>query len=80
MPPEKKGVIQLCLIYLAARPVFAPEAVRQSLYDELDAIVGPLTTTNLTGFPAFDARKLIDVAKRDAIADFLLKVRDMATS
>ena len=68
---ERKGSVQLYLGHLIYRPAFADEAVRQRLYDDLVAIVGPLSTKTLNGFPGFDARKLNDPAIVAALAIYL---------
>ena len=75
LSPERKGMVQLCLAYLINRPAFADQAVRQRLYDELVAIVGPLSTTTLNGYPGFDARKLNDPAIVTSLTDYLRKLR-----
>lgn len=75
LSPERKGMVQLCLNYLVSRPAFADVAVRQRVYDELVAIVGPLSTTTLNGFPGFDARKLNDAAVQSALTAYLRKRR-----
>jgi len=74
LSPERKGMVQLCLNYLVSRPAFAHIAVRQRVYDELVEIVGPLSTTTLTGFPGFDARKLNDAAVQSALTAYLRKL------
>lgn len=68
---ERKGSVQLYLGHLIYRPAFADETVRQQLYDGLVAIVGPLSTKTLNGFPGFDARKLNDPAVATALAGYL---------
>ena len=69
-----KGVVQLNLGYLMSRPAFADVAIRRALYDDLVAIVGPLTTTTLTGFPAFPVVKLNDTRVSFAFNEFLKRV------
>ena len=76
LSPERKGSIQLCLGYLISRQSFASIDVRKSLYDKLVSIVGPLSTTTLNGYPAFDARKLNDPGIRQALTAFLRDLRD----
>jgi hypothetical protein len=80
LSPERKGMVQLCLNYLVSRPAFADVAVRQRVYDELIAIVGPLSTTTLNGFPGFDARKLNDAAVQSALTAYLRKLRAEVSS
>lgn len=80
LSPERKGMVQLCLNYLVSRPAFADVAVRQRVYDELVAIVGPLSTTTLNGFPGFDARKLNDAAVQSALTAYLRKLRAEVSS
>ena len=69
-----KGTVQLCLGYLMNRPMFGDVQVRQALYNRLIEIVGPLTTTTLTGFPGFAVTKLNDPAVRDAFGAFLQSI------
>jgi hypothetical protein len=78
LSPERRGSIGLCLVYLISRPAFADVEVRKQLYDKLVSIVGPLSTTTLTGYPAFDARKLNDPLVRQAITEFLRDLRSQA--
>jgi hypothetical protein len=66
-----KGSVQLCLGNLAARRQFANSEVRQALYDRLTAMVGPLSTKTLTGFPGFPVTKLTDPAIRAGFAQLL---------
>lgn len=75
-----KGLVQLCLNYLASRPAFSSEEVRQELYDRLKSIVGTLTTTTLNGFPGFPAPKLTDPTIRNGVRDLLMEIRDRATA
>ncbi|MCP3733109.1 hypothetical protein M9978_22130 [Sphingomonas sp. MG17] len=77
---ERNGTIQLYLAHLVYRPAFADEAVRRALYEELVAIVGPLTTKTLNGFPGFDARKLTDPPVARALSDYLRRLLDRAGS
>ena len=71
LSPERKGSVQLCLAYLRSWTPFADDAARQQLYDRLVAIVGPLSTATLTGYPGFDARKLNEPDIRAALVKFL---------
>lgn len=73
-----KGAVQLCLGYLMSRPAFADADVRQQLYERLVGIVGPLSTTTLTGFPGFPVTKLNDEEVRTGIVSFLDHVLEMA--
>lgn len=73
-----KGAVQLCLNYLASRPPFASESARKSLLDKLAAIVGPLSTTTLNGFPGFPATKLNDRNVRDQLRGLLAEIKEHA--
>ena len=75
LSPERKGMVQLCLAYLVSRAAFADIAVRQRVYDELVAIVGPLSTTTMTGYPGFDARKLNHSEILDRLLLYLRELR-----
>lgn len=75
-----QGRVQLCLNYLMSRPAFSSDEARQELYDRLTAIVGPLTTATLTGFPGFSATKLNDPAVRNGVRDFLVDIRTKMVS
>lgn len=71
---ERNGVVQLYLAHLAYRTPFKDLALRQRLYDELAAIVGPLSTKTLGGFPGFDARKLNDEEIVQALSVFVQRL------
>ena len=75
-----KGSIQLCLGYLTSKPAFASEAARKELLERLTAIVGPLSTSTLNGFPKFSAAKLNDPAVAERVREFLVDVREKAES
>ena len=66
-----KGVVQLCLGYLISRPAFASEEARRDLYDRLVAIVGPLSTQTLNGFPGFPVTRLNDPVVEREVRAFL---------
>lgn len=68
---ERRGSVQMCFQYLQYRATFAEIDARQSIYDRLVAIVGPLSTSSLTGFPSFDIRKLLDLSTRSDLNDLL---------
>ena len=70
LSPTQRGIMQLCLAYLVSRPMFADQAVRPRLYDDLLAIVGPLTVKTLNGYPGFDARRLNDPATATSLVDY----------
>ncbi len=71
-----KGQIHLSLGYLMNRPAFASEKVRQDLYDRLAEIVGSLSTTKLSGFPAFPALKLNELEVENGLRALLAHIRD----
>jgi hypothetical protein len=75
LSPERKGMVQLCLAYLVNRPAFADPTIRQRVYNDLVAIVGPLSTTTMNGYPGFDARKLNDPAVVPSLLAYLRKLR-----
>ncbi len=75
-----KGSVQLYLSYLASRPAFAAVEVRQDLYDRLVAIVGPLSTRTLNGFPGFPVIKLNDPAVREGVRELLVHIRNLASA
>jgi hypothetical protein len=66
-----KGSVQLCLAYLMSQPAFASEEIRRTLYNDLTVIVGPLSTTTLSGYPAFGVTKLVYPVVRDGVKGFL---------
>lgn len=74
-----KGMVQFSLSYLLNRPAFASEEIRQSLYDQLVGIVGPLSTTKLNGFPGFPALKLNEPSVQEGLRDFLERIRSLAS-
>lgn len=67
----KGGCIQFNLSFLANRPAFAPIEARQKLYDQLVAIIGPMTTKTLNGYPAFAAAKLNDPQAFEQLKHFI---------
>lgn len=69
-----KGTVQLWLSYLKSRDAYASDAARQALYDEVVAIVGPLSTKSIKGFPAFPATRLNDPEVRRALVAILRKI------
>ena len=73
-----RGMIQFSLSYLVSRPAFAPEEVRQSLYDELASVVGTLTTAKLNGFPAFPVLRLNEPSVQHGLREFLKRIRTIA--
>jgi hypothetical protein len=73
-----KGSVQLCLSYLASRKAFAEEEVRRLLLERLTAIVGPLTTATLNGFPKFAAAKLNDPQVAEQVAELLKEISGRA--
>lgn len=74
------GKITLNLGYLQSRSAFATEASRQQLYDRLVHLVGPLSTSNLTGFPGFPAGKLNDPQVQAGIVSLLTEVSQKCAS
>lgn len=69
--PERKGLIQLCLSYLKPRSGFEDAGVRQMLLDQLSQIVGPVSPSNVDGFPGFDARLLMKEGVTGRLREFL---------
>ena len=69
--------ISLSLRWLKNRPAMAETSVRQEWYDRLAAIVGPLSTTNLSGFPSFKADLL---AKPDIAAKVKHYLSELVTA
>ena len=72
------GAIQFNTAYLTNKPGFASTETRQSLYDELVGIVGPLSTNSLNGYPSFSATILNDDAVRMQWEHFLNTIRTLA--
>jgi hypothetical protein len=52
--------ISLSFRWLKSRPALASEEARARMMADLVAIVGPLTTTNIAGFPSFKPERLAD--------------------
>lgn len=69
-----KGRISLNLGYLMTRSAFANEEDRRALYDSVAAIVGPLSTRTLTGFPAFSLLRLNDQQSASKVRGLLQKI------
>ena len=62
------GLVSPSFKYLTKRPKLAEESSRQAFYDVFVEAVGPLTTSNLTGFPSFKVAVLDTQNVRDAFA------------
>lgn len=74
-----RGMVQLSLSYLMSRPAFAAEEVRQALYDQLAEVVGPLSTSKLSGFPAFPVLKLNEPVVQDGVVELLKRIREIGS-
>jgi hypothetical protein len=59
------GLVSLSFSWLYKRPGLENEAERRRHYDAFNAIVGPLSTSNLEGFPAFKVGLLADAKVLD---------------
>ena len=70
-----KGSIQFSLKDLKSRPAFTSDNVRKDLYDRLAAVAGPLSTDNISGYPAFPVTKLANPAVEDGLRSFLMHLR-----
>lgn len=68
------GQLGLSLGYLAPRAAFAEEAVRQGLYDQATAALGPLSTKKLNGFPGVPIARLNDPAVADGFRKLLADI------
>jgi len=65
------ATVSLSYRWLKYAPAMHEESVRQHWFDELKSIVGDLSTSNLTGFPAFKIGVLSDPEKADQMKQFL---------
>lgn len=74
------GAVQFNLGYLKSRRSFAEDGARQKLYDRLTAIVGPLSTETLNGYPAFAGTLLNDDLVRHQWKEFLSDLVETAAS
>jgi len=63
--------VSFSLAGLDKLPGLAAEPVRADLYDRLAAIVGPLSTKNLNGYPAFPVARLAERPDAAAFRDWL---------
>ena len=61
------GLVCMSFSGLLKRPGLEEEAARRRHYDEFNGSVGPLTSSNLQGFPAFKVAALADAEKRAAL-------------
>jgi len=77
---ERGGTVTPSFGYLTKRPGMADKSVRQAVYDEFAKAVGPLSTTNLEGFPSFKVTVLGDPGVRDAFASAVRRLVEVATS
>lgn len=69
-----RGQVSLNLGYLQHRPPYDSGDVRQTLYDRLADIVGPLSTRTMTGFPAFPLVRLLDPQVREKVRLLLTEI------
>lgn len=68
------ATVSLSYRWLKLAPAMHEETVRQHWFDELKNIVGDLSTSNLTGFPAFKIGILSDPEKADRMKNFLAEL------
>lgn len=80
LSPQRKGLVSLNLSNLVSKPAFETDEARQALYDRLAAVVGPLTTRTLNGYPGFPVTRLNETQVREGIRDFLVHIRNLAES
>jgi hypothetical protein len=64
-------LVSLSLRWLQSRPAMASAEVRKEWLDRLVAIVGPTSTTNLTGFPSFRVELLADPSTASRMEAYL---------
>ncbi|HEX8387388.1 MAG TPA: hypothetical protein VF636_00100, partial [Sphingomonas sp.] len=64
-------LVSLSLRWLKNRPALQDAAARKRWYDQLEEIVGPLSTSNLTGFPSFKLELLAQPAIASAVQAYL---------
>lgn len=72
------GQLSLSLGYLAPKPAFADEAVRQQIYDRATSIFGPLSTRTLNGFPGTPLVGLNDPVIADGFRTLLREIVALA--
>lgn len=65
------GQVSLSLRWLKNRPVMQEASVREEWMRRLEAIVGPLSTSNLSGFPAFRVELLAEPSVATAVESYL---------
>lgn len=65
------GSVSFELRYLFNRPSLSNKEIRQELYDELTKAVGPLSTSNLEGAPAFKVSILADTEVSARFKDWI---------
>jgi len=70
-PGGGRGLVQINFAYIKSRPALASEEVRQQIYDQVTAVVGPLTTQSLTGYPAFPLVRLNEEGVLEEVAKLL---------
>lgn len=78
--PAKVTTVSLSLSYLSNHPAFASETVRQSLLHDAASRLGPLSSNNINGFPAFPAELLLDERYATAFSNLLAKVLEVANA
>lgn len=75
----ENGKATLNLAYLRSRQPFDDEKRRQDLYDRFARLVGPLSTSNLAGYPAFDPARLRDTEVRNGVTELLAEIAHEVT-
>jgi hypothetical protein len=70
----ENGKATLNLAYIRTRPPFDDEARRKDIYDRFAQLVGPLSTINLAGYPAFDPARLHEAGVREGIIALLAEI------
>ena len=72
--------VSLSFKYLTRRPGLADEAVRRRIYEEFVAVVGPLRTSNLSGFPSFKIAAFNNPRINAELRSAVLRLIEAATS
>lgn len=73
-------LISLSLRWLQNRPALSEAAVRQAWYDRFVGIVGPTTTSNLSGFPSFNVELLANQQMALDLGSYLVDIVDFIRS
>lgn len=75
---KDSGLASISFKWICARPGLVDEDVRKQVYEAFVAVVGPLTTTNLKGFPGFRVALLADSGLAERLVPVVTRLVELA--